>query len=107
MKSDELNISQIPAIEVLQKLGYQYLSSKQVNQLRVNLNEAFLRTVLEEKLKELNSYEYKGEIHKFSKSNIQQAIRDLDEPFTNGLVKTNETIYETIMNGRSYTEFLP
>lgn len=107
MKSDELNISQIPAIEVLQKLGYQFLSPEQVNKLRVNLNEVLLRTVLEDKLKELNSYEYKGEIRKFSDSNIQQAIRDLDEPLTNGLVRTNEAIYETIMNGRSYTEFLP
>ncbi len=107
IKSDEQNISQMPAIEVLQKLGYQYLLPEQVKQLRLNLNDVLLRTVLEEKLKELNSYEYKGKIHKFSDSNIQQAIRDLDEPLTNGLVKTNEVIYETIMNGRSYTEFLP
>ena len=72
MKSyDELNISQIPAIEVLQKLGYQYLSPEQANQLRENHNEVLLRTVLEEKFKELNSYEYKGEIRKFSDTNIQ------------------------------------
>ena len=107
MKSDELNISQIPAIEVLKKIGYQYLPLEQVNQLRVNLNEVLLRTVLEDKLKELNSYEYKGEIYKFSDSNIHQAIRDLDEPLTNGLVKANEAIYETLLHGRSYTEFLP
>jgi type I restriction enzyme, R subunit len=107
MKSDELNISQIPAIEVLKKIGYQYLPLEQVNQLRVNFNEVLLRTVLENKLKELNSYEYKGEIYKFSDSNIQQAIRDLDEPLTNGLVKANEAIYETLLHGRSYTEFLP
>lgn len=107
MKSDELNISQIPAIEVLKKIGYQYLSLEQVNQLRVNLNEVLLRTVLEDKLKELNSYEYKGEVRKFSDTNIHQAIRDLDEPLTNGLVKANEAIYETLLNGRSYTEFLP
>ena len=107
MKSDELNISQIPAIEVLKKIGYQYLPLEQVNQLRVNLNEVLLRTVLEDKLKELNSYEYKGEVYKFNDSNIQQAIRDLDEPLTNGLVKANEAIYETLLHGRSYTEFLP
>ena len=38
---------------------------------------------------------------------FSQAIRDLDEPLTNGLVKANEAIYETILHGRSYTEFLP
>ncbi|MFS0646841.1 type I restriction endonuclease subunit R [Siminovitchia sp. 179-K 8D1 HS] len=104
---DERYISQIPAIEVLQKLGYEYLPSERANQLRGNLHDVLLRTVLENKLNELNSYEYRGEIHKFSDINIQQAIRDLDEPLTNGLLKTNEAIYETIMNGRSYTEFLP
>lgn len=107
MKSDELNISQIPAIEVLKKLGYQYLSPEQVNKLRHNVNDVLLRSLLKNKLKDLNTYEYKGEIYKFSDSNIQQAIRDLDEPLTNGLVKANEAIYETLLHGRSYTEFLP
>ncbi|MCB7070711.1 HsdR family type I site-specific deoxyribonuclease [Caldibacillus sp. 210928-DFI.2.22] len=104
---DERYISQVPAVEVLGKLGYQYVSPEKANQLRTNLHDVLLRRVLEEKLKELNSYEYKGEIRKFNDSNIQQAIRDLDESLTNGLVKTNEAIYETVMNGRSYTEFLP
>lgn len=104
---DERYISQVPAIEVLQKLGYQYLSPEEAERMRGNLHHVLLTTVLEEKLKELNSYEYQGQIYQFSESNIRQAIRDLDEPLTNGLVKTNEVIYETIMNGRSYTEFLP
>ncbi|MGG2941435.1 HsdR family type I site-specific deoxyribonuclease, partial [Heyndrickxia faecalis] len=104
---DERFISQGPAIEVLQKLGYQYLSPEEAERMRGNLHHVLLTTVLEEKLKELNSYEYQGQIYNFSESNIRQAIRDLDEPLTNGLVKTNEVIYETIMNGRSYTEFLP
>lgn len=104
---DERYISQVPAIEVLQKLGYQYLSKEETERMRGNLHHVLLTTVLEEKLKELNSYEYQGQIYNFSESNIRQAIRDLDEPLTNGLVKTNEVIYETIMNGRSYTEFLP
>lgn len=104
---DERYISQGPAIEVLQKLGYQYLLPEEAERMRGNLHHVLLTTVLEEKLKELNSYEYQGQIYNFSESNIRQAIRDLDEPLTNGLVKTNEVIYETIMNGRSYTEFLP
>lgn len=104
---DERYISQIPALEVLQKLGYQYLSPDEANRMRSNLYDVLLRTVLEEKLIEFNSYEYHGEVRQFSRSNIQQAIRDLDEPLTHGLVKTNEAIYETLLNGRSYTELLP
>lgn len=104
---DERYISQIPAIEVLRNLGYQYISPEQADQLRGSQHEVLLKPVLEEKLKEMNSYEYKGEVFQFSETSIKQAIRDLDEPLTNGLVKTNEAIYETILNGRSYTEFLP
>lgn len=104
---DERYISQIPAIEALRKLGYQYLSSEDAERMRGNLFDVLLRDILEEKLRLFNFYEYKGQIYKFSKSNIQQAMRDLDEPLTSGLVKTNESIYETLMRGRTYTEFLP
>ncbi|UYO21134.1 type I restriction endonuclease subunit R [Bacillus sp. 41-22] len=104
---DERYISQIPAIEVLQKLGYQYLSSEEAERVRGNLYNVLLRDVLEEKLRLFNFYEYKGKVYKFSDSNIQQAIRDLDEPLTNGVIKTNESIYETLMKGRTYSEFLP
>jgi type I restriction enzyme R subunit len=104
---DERYISQQPAIEVLQGLGYEYLYPEQAKILRGNLHNVLLKTVLEDKLKDFNSYEYKGTTYKFSESSIQQAIRDLDEPFTDGLVKTNEKIFETLMLGRTYTEFLP
>ena len=102
---DERNISQVPAIEVLKKLGYNYLSPEKAESMRENHHDVLLRTVLEEKLKELNSYEYKGKLINFSETNIQQAIRDLDEPLTNGLVKTNEAIYETIIMGGAIQNF--
>src|SRR4051794_30979535 len=104
---DERYISQQPSIEVLKGLDYKYLGSEEAEIMRGNLYNVLLKTLLEEKLKGFNSYEYKGVIYKFSDSNIQQAIRDLDEPLTDGLVKTNEKIFETFMLGRSYNEFLP
>ncbi|WP_026673972.1 type I restriction endonuclease subunit R [Alkalihalobacterium bogoriense] len=104
---DEQTISQQPAIEVLTGLGYNYITAEQAEQMRGNLYNVLLKTVLEKKLKELNSFEYQGVAYSFSDNNINQAIRDLDEPLTDGLVKTNEKIYETLMLGRSYTEFLP
>lgn len=103
---DEQTISQQPALDVLQGLHYKLLTPEQAESMRGNLYDVLLKTVLEEKLKEFNSYEYKGVTYKFSQNNIQQAIRDLDEPLTDGLVKTNEKIFETLMLGRSYTEFL-
>lgn len=103
---DERNISQQPAIEVLKGLGYRYLTAEQAEGMRGNQFNVILKDVLEEKLREFNSYEYKGVTHRFSERNIQQAIRDLDESLTDGLVKTNEKIYESLMLGRSYTENL-
>jgi type I restriction enzyme, R subunit len=104
---DERNISQQPAIEVLKALGYRYLTPEEAEAMRGNQFNVILKDVLEEKLRELNAFEYKGATYRFSERNIQQAIRDLDEPLTDGLVKTNEKIYESLMLGRSYTENLP
>lgn len=104
---DEMNISQQPALEVLQSVGYIYIPTEQAEKMRGNLHNVLLRDVLEEQLRKMNCYEYKGISYSFTENNIQQAIRDLDEPLTNGLIKANEMIYETIMLGRSYTEFLP
>ncbi|MFD2682599.1 type I restriction endonuclease subunit R [Bacillus seohaeanensis] len=104
---DERYISQDPAVNVLNSLGYINIAPEKAENMRGNLHNVLLKTNLEDKLKEINSYEYKGITYKFSDSNIQQAIRDLDEPLSDGLVKTNEKIFETLMLGRSYTEFLP
>ncbi|MEW6698091.1 MAG: type I restriction endonuclease subunit R [Bacillota bacterium] len=104
---DELNISQIPAIEVLKKLGYQYLYPFEAEESRGNLYNVLLKDVLSEKLRELNSYEYKGIEYSFSDKTISQAMQDIDEALTDGLVKTNEKIYDTLMLGRSYQENLP
>lgn len=57
---DELNTSQQPAIEVLRELGYGYITSHQAEEMRGNLYDVLLKTVLRNKLKEINSYEYKG-----------------------------------------------
>ena len=104
---DEENISQIPAIEVLKNLDYIYIPPEKAEAVRGNLYNVLLRDILKEKLIELNEYEYKGETYKFSEKNIDQAIKNLDEPLTDGLVRTNEKIYDTLMLGRSYEESLP
>lgn len=104
---NEQNISQKPAIEVLENLGYTYIKPENVEGLRENRYNALLRDVLKKKLVELNEFEYKGQVYKFSNENIEQAIRDLDEPLTDGLVRTNEKIYDSLMLGKSYSENLP
>ena len=104
---DELNISQIPAIEVLKNLGYKYIPADEAEAMRGNLYNVLLKEILYSKLTEINDYEYKGKQYKFSEKNILQAIQDIDEALTDGLVKTNEKTYNTLMLGRSYPEKLP
>ncbi len=104
---DERNISQVPALEILQNLGYEYISPEKAERMRENSFNVLLKDILREKLIELNDYEYKGRWYKFSAANIEQAIKDLDEPLTGGLVRINEKIYDTLMLGRSYEEDLP
>ncbi|AOM82069.1 type I restriction endonuclease subunit R [Salisediminibacterium beveridgei] len=107
LDQSELAVSQQPAVEVLEQLGYTYLTQEEVERQRKNLYDVLLLDVLEDHLRNTNGFEYGDKTYAFSNGNIHQAIEDLDENLTDGLVKTNEKIYETMMLGRSYSETLP
>lgn len=103
--ANEMSTSQRPAIEVLQKLGYKYISEEENKNLRNNiLTDVIFKDILAKKLNEINSYEYKGEKYKFSASIIGQAIKDLNEDLVTGLISTNEKIYDLLTLGKSYQE---
>lgn len=103
--ANEMSTSQRPAIEVLQKLGYKYISEDENKKLRNNiLTDVIFKDILAKKLNEINSYEYKGEKYKFSASTIGQAIKDLNEDLVTGLISTNEKIYDLLTLGKSYQE---
>lgn len=103
--ANEMTTSQRPAIEVLQKLGYKYISEEENKRLRNNiLTDVIFKDILAKKLNEINSYEYKGEKYKFSASTIGQAIKDLNEDLVTGLISTNEKIYDLLTLGKSYQE---
>ena len=102
----EKNISQQPAIELLCKLGYHYISSEECMHQREDLQNVILKDILRQQLYNLNSFEYGGKKYKFSSANIEKAISDLDEPLTDGLVHTSEKIYDHLMLGKTYVENL-
>ena len=104
---NEAQISKIPALEVLQGLGYSCIPPPQARAMRGSLYNVLLTDVLREQLERLNSYEYKGNICTFSAKNIAQAMQDLDEPLNEGLLKTNEKIFDRLPLGESYLEKLP
>lgn len=103
---NEANISKKPALEVLQKLGYQYISSIEAERMRESLSNVILTDILRSQLQKLNKYEYKDVEYDFSPSNIGQAMKDLDALLIDGLVKTNEKIYDMLLLGKSYSEKL-
>ena len=107
MNSDlylEKNISQQPAIDLLTALGYTYISPADCDKQRGSRYHVLLRDILRGQLRRLNRYVYAGAENEFSAANIEHAMEDLDEPLTDGLVRTSEKIYDALLLGKSYPE---
>ncbi|WP_455598473.1 type I restriction endonuclease subunit R [Cloacibacillus sp.] len=100
----EDNISKKPAIELLQALGYTYISPEDCIKQRGSKYDVLLKDILRGQLRRLNRYAYAGAENEFSASNIERAIKDLNEPLIDGLVRTSEKIYDALLLGKSYPE---
>ncbi len=102
---NEYNDSQKPALSLLQKMNWQYLTQKEVLAARGGLlNNVILDQVLAKQLHKINSFEYKGEKYSFSTGSIQGAINALKTVPNEGLVQTNERVYDLITLGKSFNE---
>ena len=100
----EKNISQNPALNLLQSMGYTYISPQDCDKQRGSRYHVLLKDILRGQLRRLNRYTYAGTENEFSSSNIERAIDDLDEPLFDGLVRTSEKIYDALLLGKSYQE---
>ena len=100
----EVNASQKPAIELLESMGYTYVSPEDCEKQRGSRYHVLLKDVLRGQLRRLNRYTYAGVENEFSAANIERAMEDLDEPLTDGLVRTGEKIYDALLLGKSYPE---
>ena len=100
----ETNISQIPALKLLQSMGYTYISPEDCAKQRGSRYHVLLKDILRGQLRRLNRYTYAGAENEFSSANIERAIEDLDEPLFDGLVRTSEKIYDALLLGKSYQE---
>lgn len=102
----EDHISQIPALQVLQNLGYKYLRPSEVYLERGGrLSNVLLENILEEQLRKLNKVRFKGDEQDFSDANIKAAIQKLkDIPDSEGLVRKSELIYDLISLGESFEQ---
>lgn len=104
----EDHISQIPALQLLQKLGYTYLSPAEADKLRSGkTTNVLLEDVLRKQLREINS-SIKISSTKttyISEANIENGIRALKElPMNEGYISACETAYNLITLGKAFEQ---
>jgi type I restriction enzyme R subunit len=79
---NEMNLSQRPALQVLEKMGYIILKPEEASAMRGSRYAVILKEVLRKQIKKINSFEYRGKKNYISEKNIEQAILDIDEPLS-------------------------
>ena len=96
------------SINLLQSLGYKFISREENLKLRSGkTSEVLFREILTQKLGEINGYEYKGKRYKFSQSNVLKAVDELAGVSLNeGLMVANERITNLLLLGTSLEENL-
>ncbi|KAA6336377.1 Type-1 restriction enzyme R protein [termite gut metagenome] len=100
----EDHISQIPALQLLQKLGYIYLSPEEALELRGGTPKGILlEPVLRQQLEEINSIQVSAtKTALFSAQNIENGIEALRNiPMDEGFISGNEYIYNLLTLGKT------
>ncbi|MCD6388980.1 MAG: type I restriction endonuclease subunit R [Desulfobulbaceae bacterium] len=98
----EDTISQLPALHLLQNLGWQYLTPEEALDLRGGRRGGvLLEGVLADWLRKHNRVRFKGRELPFTEGNILSALQALKEIPFDGLVRTNEEIYDLLCLGKS------
>lgn len=104
----EDHISQIPALQFLQKLGYTYLRPEEAEKLRGGkTTNVLLEDILRKQLKEINSEKRISSTKStyISDANIENGIRALKElPMNEGYISACETAYNLITLGKAFEQ---
>lgn len=101
----EIEDSQQPALRLLQKFGWNYISPDQTEAERGGiLSNVILEQVLEKQLRKINRFEYKGREYDFSDGSISAAIHSIKNIPDEGLVRTSMRAYDLLTLGRSFEE---
>ncbi|MGZ3836023.1 MAG: type I restriction endonuclease, partial [Mucilaginibacter sp.] len=94
--------SLLPAVTLLDKLGYRYLTPSENLAFRSGrTSKLILESVLKEQLRKFNAITFKGKHYAFSDGNIQKAVQALaDIPF-DSLMNTSEQVYDLLTLGKA------
>lgn len=97
-------VSQIPALHLLRRLGWEALTPDQVVAAREGRKaDVLLTTILRAKLEEINTYETPDGPKQFGTEGVAAAIQKLASPEDDGLVTTNERIWDLLRLGTGIT----
>ena len=89
--------SQLPALQLLNELGWEYLSPEVCNSLRLQrFGSSILEPVLLEYLRRNENYEFKGDVHHFTENALASAIQRLKAFRATGAIHQNEQAYDLI-----------
>lgn len=105
--------SKIPAMTLLAKLGYEFISPIECEQLRGNhmagegktTYQVMLIPVIREFLSK-QTYMYAGKPQTLSEAAINKVIQQLSPSMNEGLKSANEKLYEAMLYGVGVTEFV-
>ncbi len=98
--------AQIPAVQALSSLGWEYISTAECLAARGGSADVILAGVLVDELRK-RRFEYKGKEYPLSTNAIGQIVRELATvPLHEGLGAANEQLYNKITLGVTVTEFI-
>ncbi|NJK70657.1 MAG: type I restriction endonuclease subunit R [Thermales bacterium] len=106
---DETKQSQLPFVELLINLGYEYIPHERITRERGDSNSKFLlKDTAIEYLSRINSFEHNQKTYQFSKQNIVTAVEELENTPLEGLIDTSNSIYQIIRSnsGRTFREYV-
>lgn len=100
----EDHISQIPALQLLQNMGYTYLTPDEAMALRGDSKtNVLLEPILRDQLKRINTLQVSvSKTAKFSDQNIENGMEALRKiPLEEGYIAANEYVYNLLTLGKS------
>jgi len=94
--------AQLPALQLLLQLGWQYLTPEEAVKLRGGrLGTTILEPVLVEHIRQHCRYEFKGQVHPFTENALQNAVQALKSFRATGATHQNEQAYDLLCLGTS------
>jgi type I restriction enzyme R subunit len=94
--------SQLPALQLLMQLGWQYLTPEEALSLRGGrLGSTILEPILVEHIRDHCRFEFKGDARPFTENAIQNAVQSLKGFRATGATHQNEKAYDLLCLGTS------